>query len=129
MEDEVESPHTLPSLSSDRESSSDVDVDAPSSPLPPSSPSLSPVSFSVSIVSRSVSPLLFARDSSPLSEVPDGEDAIMEVPGFVVDDVSDLILIPIPLVLKPRETKTPHYSKLRYRERGVRSLRYRALSQ
>jgi len=100
MEDEVESPHTLPSLSSDRESSLDVDIDAPSSPLPPSSPPLSPVSFSVSIVSRSVSPILFARDSSPLSEAPEDDDAIMNVPGFVEDDVSDLVLIPILLVLK-----------------------------
>ena len=106
MEDEVESPHTLPSLSSDRESSPDVDIDAPSSPLPPSSPPLSPVSFSVSIMSRSVSPLLFARDSSPLSEVPDDEDAIMEIPGFVEDDVSDLVLILIPLVLKPPKAET-----------------------
>ena len=30
--------------------------------------------------------LLFARDSSPLSEVSDDEDAIMDVPGLLVVD-------------------------------------------
>ena len=96
MEDGVESPHTLPSLSSDRESSLDVDVDTPSSPLPPSSPPMSPMSFSVSIVSRSVSPLLFGRDSSPLSEVPDDEDAVMDVPELLsVDDVVRFILLTV----------------------------------
>jgi len=114
MVDEVESPHTLPSLSSDRESSLDVDIDTPSSPLPPSSPPLSPMSFSVSIISRSVSPLLFERDSSPLSEVPDDEDAIMDVPELLgapaLDDVSFQcllqVIILIPLVLKPLKTET-----------------------
>jgi len=34
-EGELELPHTFPSFSNDRESSSDVDIDAPSSPLHP----------------------------------------------------------------------------------------------
>ena len=69
---EAESPHTMPSLTSDWESIPDIDVDGqeyerPSSPLPPSSP----MSYSVSILSRSVSlassPEM--RPSSPLSEI------------------------------------------------------------
>ena len=65
---EASSPHTLPFLTSDRESTSDPeeqDYRAPSSPLPSSSPPLSPMSLSVSVISRSVSPLVFAP-SSPL---------------------------------------------------------------
>lgn len=65
---EASSPHTLPFLTSDRESTSDPEEQhyrAPSSPLPSSSPPLSPMSFSVSAISRSVSPLVFAP-SSPL---------------------------------------------------------------
>ena len=49
-----------------------------------------------------------------LSEVPHDEDAIKNVPGLLIvdDDVSfqfassDMVLIPIPLVLKPPKTKT-----------------------
>ena len=111
VDDDVESPHTLPSLSSDRESSLDVDVDTPSSPLPSSSPPLSPMSFSVSIISRSVSPLLFERDSSPLSEVSDEDDAIMDVPELLMSDDVSLqyllqVIILISLVLKPPKTET-----------------------
>ncbi|KAF8971276.1 hypothetical protein BDZ97DRAFT_1350388 [Flammula alnicola] len=80
LSEEVESPHTLPSLTSDRESSQEEDEhEVPSSPLPSSSPPMSPMSFSVSRMSRSVSPISFARDSSsfrdssPLSDVPDDE--------------------------------------------------------
>ncbi|KAJ3502910.1 hypothetical protein NLJ89_g8674 [Agrocybe chaxingu] len=80
-EDQLDSPNTVPSLSSDRESSTDADDhEMPASPLPPSSPPLSPMSFSVSIMSRSVSPLSFApespamRSSSPLSELSDDEE-------------------------------------------------------
>lgn len=68
LQPEAESPHTLPSLTSDWESMLDVDVDErryerPSSPLPPSSP----MSYSAS---RSVSPASsLMRSSSPLSEV------------------------------------------------------------
>ncbi|KIM45580.1 hypothetical protein M413DRAFT_24753 [Hebeloma cylindrosporum] len=110
MEDQVESPHTVPSLSSDRESSFDADVDTPSSPLPPSSPPLSPMGFSVSIVSRSVSPLFFERDSSPLSEVPDDEDATMDVPGLLPaldDEVSlNIASIDVILILAPKTNAT-----------------------
>lgn len=65
---EASSPHTLPYLTSDRESTSDSeeqDYRAPSSPFPSSSPPLSPMPFLVSPISRSVSPLVFAF-SSPL---------------------------------------------------------------
>lgn len=69
---QAESPRTMPSLTSDWESIPDIDVDGhgyerPSSPLPPSSP----MSYSVSILSRSVSPASspVMRPSSPLSEV------------------------------------------------------------
>ena len=97
----MESPHTLPLLSSDRVSSLNIDVDTPSSPFPPSSPPMFPVP-----VSFSVSPLLFGRVPFPLSEVPDNEDASMDVLELMDDDVSfdvafsDFVLIPIPLVLK-----------------------------
>ena len=72
LQPEAESPHTMPSLASDWESIPDIEVDAheydrPSSPLPPSSP----MSYSESILSRSVSlassPMI--RSSSPLSEI------------------------------------------------------------
>ena len=63
LQHEAESPHTMPSLTSDWESMTDVDGDRhtyerPSSPLPPSSP----MSYSAS---GSSSPM---RSSSPLSE-------------------------------------------------------------
>jgi hypothetical protein len=78
-EDEASSPHTLPSMIADAESSEgdvNIELDVPSSPLPPSSPPLSPLSRSISIISRSSSPLSFAfeRSSSPLSELPDDYD-------------------------------------------------------
>jgi hypothetical protein len=80
-EDEISSPHTLPSLIADAESEGDVNIEldalgVPSSPLPPSSPPLSPLSQSISIISRSSSPLSFAFEgsSSPLSELPDDYD-------------------------------------------------------
>lgn len=79
---EASSPHTLPSLTSDRESTSDPeeqDYRAPSSPLPSSSPPLSPMSFSVSAISRSVSPLVFAP-SSPLR----GTSSPVEVPSAIL---------------------------------------------
>ena len=84
MEDEVESPHTLPSLSSDRKSSLDVDVDRPSLPLPPSSPPMFPVNFSVSIIGLAV---FVWEDSSPVSSVPDDEDEIKDVPRPALDDM------------------------------------------
>lgn len=79
LEDESSSPHTLPSLIADAESSEEevnIELDVPSSPLPPSSPPLSPLSRSISIISRSSSPLSFSfeRSSSPLSELPDDYD-------------------------------------------------------
>jgi hypothetical protein len=70
---EASSPHALPFLTSDRESTSDPeeqDYRAPSSPLPSSSPPLSPMSFSVSAISRSVSPLVFAPSSPMLGICP-----------------------------------------------------------
>lgn len=67
----MESLHTLPSLNSDCENNLDVNVDILSSPLLPLSLSMPPVSFLVS-------PLLFERDLSPLSDV---SDAIVDVPG------------------------------------------------
>jgi len=77
-EDEASSPRTLPSLIVDESSEGDVnaELDVPSSPLPPSSPPLSPLSRSISIISRSSSPLslVFERNSSPLSELPDDYD-------------------------------------------------------
>ena len=85
LEDEATSPQTLPSLTSDRDGSTDADLELeeneqeiimPSSPLPPSSPPQSPTSRSVSIMSPFSSPLSFIydRSSSPLSEVPDDFD-------------------------------------------------------
>lgn len=78
--DEFSSPRTLPPLIANSEGDVDVDLDAPdvpSSPLPPSSPPLSPLHRSISIYSRSSSPLIFdfAGSSSPLSELPDDYDS------------------------------------------------------
>ncbi|KAF9526560.1 hypothetical protein CPB83DRAFT_896064 [Crepidotus variabilis] len=83
-QDDVTSPQTLPSLTSDEDSCEDVDVtlevEDPGillSPLPPSSPPLSPLSRSMSVLSRSSSPLSFLldeRSSSPLSDLPDDYD-------------------------------------------------------
>jgi hypothetical protein len=84
----VESPHTLPLLGSDRETSLDVDIDAPSSPLPPSSPLLSLVSFSVTL---SVSAALYLRGiRRHYPRFLTIEAAIMDVPQspIVDDDVS-----------------------------------------
>ena len=101
MKDVVESLHTSPSLSSDARA---VWMSMSICPLPPSSPPMSPVSFPVSVVSQSVSLILFGRYSSPLSGVPDDEDAAMDAPELLsVNDVvsfdivsSDLVFIPIP---------------------------------
>jgi len=98
--DHVESTDSLPSLSSDRESSMGIDEhDIPSSPLPPSSPPLSPIGLSVSMMSRSVSPLSFACDSpkiassSPLSEpseLGDDEDTAQE--PLMISSVLDVVV-------------------------------------
>lgn len=80
MEDEISS-HTLPSLTTDKETSEvDIDIEVDEggilSPLPPSSPPFSPLSRSISILSRSSSPFSFShmRSPSPLSELPDDFD-------------------------------------------------------
>lgn len=96
-DEDVESPHTLPSLSDDRESSVDVDDhDLPSSPLPSSSPPMSPTSITVGMLSRSVSPVSLAydafsmRSSSPLSELPDDDEDLEEIGDSLGNsDVSD----------------------------------------
>ena len=71
LQPETESPHTIPSLTSDWDSIPDIDLDGPeyerpSSPLPPSSP----ISYPISILSGSISPFSspVMRSSSPLSE-------------------------------------------------------------
>lgn len=55
---------SLPSLMSDRDSPEQEEMQ-PSSPLPPSSPPLSHVSFPCSPMARSISPLSFAPSSPP----------------------------------------------------------------
>jgi hypothetical protein len=56
---------SLPSLMSDRDTSPEQEEMQPSSPLPPSSPPLSHVSFPRSPMTRSISPLSFAPSSPP----------------------------------------------------------------
>jgi hypothetical protein len=93
MEGEISS-HTLPSLTTDKESREfdiDIDIEADGgllSPLPPSSPPFSPLSRSISILSRSSSPFSFShmRGSSPLSELPDDFDDQESQDGHENDD-------------------------------------------
>jgi hypothetical protein len=56
---------SLPSLMSDRDTSPEQEEMQPSSPLPPSSPPLSHMSFPHSPMARSISPLSFAPSSPP----------------------------------------------------------------
>ncbi|KAF9050460.1 hypothetical protein BJ165DRAFT_1002933 [Panaeolus papilionaceus] len=103
----VDSSHTMPSLVSDRASSpgmDDLDLDGPLSPLPPSSPPLSPISYgaphsrSMSVVSLSEpedpeSP--FMRSSSPLSELSDDDDDDFELGGKT--DMTGGLPLPLPV--------------------------------
>jgi hypothetical protein len=76
---------SLPSLMSDRDTSPEQEEMHPSSPLPPSSPPLSHMSYPHSPMARSISPLSFAPSPPP----PASSSPLMFSSSVDLDDVED----------------------------------------
>jgi hypothetical protein len=108
---ECDPPSSLPSLTSDKETSQEPEeMDYSSSPLPPSSPPLSPISAPASPMMRSMSPLSFASSppflapSSPLSFASsdhDYEDMDLESDGYGDDVAPETLSEPFPSMPEP----------------------------